>query len=260
MPLRAIALSIRCSFIKTLQTRYRGDSRMKTLLSSNIRSVLGKQPLQAFVRDRRDELMRHIRDLVHGQAQEFGVEVIDVRIRRADLPEENSQAIFRRMQTERQQEAAEIRAIGQEDSREIRASADKEVTVVKAQAYRDSEIIRSQGDGCRNRIFADAFGRDSEFFSFYRSMKSYEKALQSDKTSLVLSPQSPFFEFFLKPDENKQRKRQKRSGASRQRQKLFQVKDSSLQKRLCPELVAKNIKEQKESRKTDTTDTQGRKP
>ena len=144
-------------FYKTLQTRTRGDSRMQALLSSNMRSVLGREPLQAFVRDKRANLMRLIENLVHEQAADFGVEVVDVRIRRADLPEENSQAIARRMQTERQKEAAEIRAIGQEDSQEIRAGADKEVAVILSTAYRDAEITRSQGDGCRNRIFADAF-------------------------------------------------------------------------------------------------------
>lgn len=225
-------------FYQTLQTRVRGDSRVKDLLSSNMRSVLGRYPLQSFVRDNRDALMVRIRKLVHNQAQDFGVEVVDVRIRRADLPEENSQAIFRRMQTERQQEAAEIRAIGQEDSQQIRASADKEVAVVLSTAYRDSEIIRSQGDGCRNRIFANAFSRDADFFYFYRSMQSYEKALKGDNTSLILSPQSPFFDYFLKPNiKNKTAKSSQ--GARRARQKLFKT-GTGLRKKLCPGLVAAN--------------------
>ncbi len=232
-------------FYQTLQNRARGDSRMKALLSSNMRSVLGKQPLEAFVRDERDTLMGHITRLVHDQANDFGVEVVDVRIRRADLPEENSQAIFRRMQTERQQEASEIRAIGQEDAREIRARADKEVTVLIAAAYRDSEIIRSQGDGCRNRIFANAFSRDAEFFSFYRSMQSYERALQGNKTSLVLSPRSEFFSFFLDPKKGKLSSSRK---ASRRAPKKLSISDTSRRKH-CPDLVAAAKKREKAAAK-----------
>ncbi len=234
-------------FYQTLQTRQRGDSRLKALLSSNMRSVLGKKPLEAFVRDERNVLMMRIRSLMHAQAQDFGVDVLDVRIRRADLPEENSQAIFRRMQTERQQEASEIRAIGQEDARSIRAGADKEVTVLISAAYRDSEIIRSQGDGCRNRIFANAFSRDSEFFSFYRSMQSYEKSLQGNKTSLVLSPTSEFFSFFL---DHKKKKQGTSRPSRRSAQKLFQISDTS-RNRICPELVAAAKKAQKKKEKED---------
>ena len=221
-------------FYQTLQNRNGADSRMKSLLTSNMRSVLGKQPLQAFVRDNRSELMGLIKGLMKTQTADFGINIIDVRIRRADLPEENSQAIFRRMQTERQQEAAEIRAIGQQDSREIRATADKEVAFILASAYRDSEIIRSQGDGCRNRIFAYAFGRDPDFFAFYRSMEAYKKSLSGDKTSLILSPQSKFFNFFLDPNTKGRSQRAERPDGGQQ--KLFQIKDA-LRKQICAELT-----------------------
>ena len=187
-------------FYITVGTIQGGELRLQTLLNSGLRSVLGRENFVDVVRDKRAELMRRIRDLVNRQAQELGIEIVDVRIRRADLPEANSQAIFQRMQTERQQEAAEIRAIGQEDAREIRARADKEVTVIQAEANRDSEIIRGRGDGCRNRVFAAAFGLDPQFFAFYRSMQSYERALQSGDTSLVLSPDSEFFLFFRDPN------------------------------------------------------------
>ncbi|MEG9861486.1 MAG: protease modulator HflC [Parvularculales bacterium] len=187
-------------FYKTLGSIQAAESRLSTLLSSSLRSVLGKESFVAVVRDQRAELMQRIRALVNQQAQSLGIEIVDVRIRRADLPEANSQAIFRRMQTERQQEAAEIRAIGQQDSREIRAQADKEVTVILADANRDAEIIRGEGDGCRNRIFAAAYGQDPDFFAFYRSMQSYEEALNQGDTALVLSPDSEFFRFFRDPN------------------------------------------------------------
>ena len=234
-------------FYQTLQNRQRGDSRLKALLSSNMRSVLGKKPLEAFVRDERAVLMKQITQLVHDQAQDFGIKVVDVRIRRADLPEENSQAIFRRMQTERQQEASEIRAIGQEAGREIRATADKDVTVLIAAAYRDSEITRSQGDGCRNRIFASSFGRDPDFFAFYRSMQSYERALQGNKTSLVLSPDSEFFSFFLDPKKSKLSPSKR---PSRVRAKRLRSSDTS-RKKLCPDLVAADAVQKKKQDAAD---------
>lgn len=187
-------------FYITVGTIQGGELRLQTLLNSGLRSVLGRERFVDVVRDKRAVLMTRIRDLVNQQAQELGIEIVDVRIRRADLPEANSQAIFERMQTERQQEAAEIRAIGQEDAREIRARADKDVTVIQAEANRDSEITRGRGDACRNRVFAAAFGLDPQFFAFYRSMQSYERALQSEDTSLVLSPDSEFFLFFRNPN------------------------------------------------------------
>jgi membrane protease subunit HflC len=133
---------------------------------------------------------------VNQEATPFGVSIVDVRIKRVDLPEANMQAIYRRMQTERQREAAEFRAEGEGAARRIRATADREVTVIKAEATGESERIRGAGDGERNRIFAEAFGQDPDFFAFYRSMQAYEGALKAGDTRLLLSPDSQFFQYF----------------------------------------------------------------
>ena len=221
-------------FYITVGTIQGGELRLQTLLNSGLRSVLGRERFVDVVRDKRAVLMTRIRDLVNQQAQELGIEIVDVRIRRADLPEANSQAIFERMQTERQQEAAQIRAIGQEDAREIRARADKNVTVIQAEANRDAEITRGRGDACRNRVFAAAFGLDPQFFAFYRSMQSYERALQSEDTSLVLSPDSEFFLFFRNPNAIEEK-----SGAvprSSNADVLNLQEGGTLQLRFCPNL------------------------
>jgi membrane protease subunit HflC len=140
--------------------------------------------------------MRTIASQVNQEAEPFGVKVVDVRIKRVDLPEANMQAIYRRMQTERQQQAAEIRGEGEGASRGIRADADRQVTVIKAEATGESERIRGDGDAQRNRIYADAFNKDPDFFAFYRSMQAYEASLKSDDTRLLLSPDSQFFQYF----------------------------------------------------------------
>lgn len=187
-------------FYKSLQSESRARSRLAAVVSSSMRSVLGEEDFQAVVRDKRAVLMERIRDFVNEQAKDFGIEIVDVRIRRADLPEANSQAIYRRMQTEREQEASEFRARGQEVSRSIRAEADKSVTVLLAQATRDSEIIRGEGDACRNRVFATVYGQNPDFFAFYRSMQAYERSLENDQTTLVLSPDSAFFSILERPE------------------------------------------------------------
>ena len=226
-------------FYKALRDERRAQSRLSTIVSSSMRSVLGEEKFETVVRDQRSELMARISSLVNTQAADFGIEIIDVRIRRADLPEANSQAIYRRMQTEREQEAAEFRARGQEVGRAIRAQADKQVTVLIAEATRDSEVIRGQGDGCRNRVFAKVFGQDPDFFAFYRSMQAYETALEEEGTTMVLSPDSAFFQFLknpnsvLAPSKNGQVKR----GARVNVDKL--TKDGkSLSQSICPEIVA----------------------
>jgi membrane protease subunit HflC len=157
--------------------------------------VLGESTFIQVVRDERATLMNRIREQVDREAQNFGINVIDVKIRRADLPEANSQAIFQRMQTERQREAAEIRAQGAEQAQRTRARADRDVTVLLAEANSKSEQIRGDGDGQRNKIFAEAFGRDADFFNFYRSMQAYEAGLKGD-TRLLTAPDSDFFRFF----------------------------------------------------------------
>ena len=143
--------------------------------------------------------MAQMRDQLDHEAEQFGIEVVDVRIRRADLPEQNSQAVYQRMQTERQREAAEFRAQGSQKSQEIRAKADRDVTVLLADATSQAEQIRGQGDSERNRIFADAYNRDPDFFAFYRSMQAYEKSMQHGDTRLVLRPDSDFFRYFSDP-------------------------------------------------------------
>ena len=172
--------------------------RLATIINSRIRGVLGKQELATLLSKDRAKQMAIIQNDVNIEAKNFGIEIVDVRIKRADLPQANSEAIYARMQTERQREAKEFRAQGAEIATRIRSTADKEVTVILANAKKKSEIMKGEGDGQRNKIFADAFGKDPQFFSFYRAMQSYEKALIGGDTSLILSPDSDFFKFFGK--------------------------------------------------------------
>ncbi len=171
-------------------------SRLSTIINSRIRSVLGTQRLQTLLSADRTNQMSLIQEGVNKEAENFGIKIVDVRIKRADLPQANSEAIYKRMQTEREREAKEFRAKGAEMAAEITANADKEVTVILANADKSSQILKGEGDGKRNKIFADAFGRDPEFFAFYRAMQAYEKALIGGETSLILSPDSEFFKFF----------------------------------------------------------------
>jgi modulator of FtsH protease HflC len=175
------------------------DAQLAILLNSALRTVLGAATLTDVVRDKREELMAKMRDQIDIRSKPYGIEVIDVRIRRADLPPKNSQAVYQRMQTERQREAAEFRAQGSQKSQEIRARADRDVTVLLASATSHAEQVRGEGDSERNRIFADAYGRDPDFFAFYRSMQAYEKSMQRGDTRLVLKPDSEFFRYFSDP-------------------------------------------------------------
>ena len=171
-------------------------SRLATIINSRIRSVLGKQSLATLLSEDRTKQMAIIQEGVNAEAEKFGITIIDVRIKRADLPQANSEAIYKRMQTEREREAKEFRAKGAEMAVTITSTADKEVTVLLANAKKQSEIMKGEGDGQRNNIFAKAFGKDPEFFAFYRAMQAYEKALIGGDTSLILSPDSDFFKFF----------------------------------------------------------------
>ena len=171
-------------------------SRLATIINSRLRGVLGKQSLATLLSEDRSKQMDIIQNDVNAEAKNFGIEIIDVRIKRADLPQANSEAIYKRMQTEREREAKEFRAKGAEMAVTITSTADKEVTVLLANAKKQSEIMKGEGDGQRNRIFAEAFGKDPEFFAFYRAMIAYEKALIGGDTSLILSPDSDFFKFF----------------------------------------------------------------
>ncbi len=177
-------------------------SRLSTIINSRIRNVLGQEELQTLLSKDRSKQMALIKEGVNNEAQNFGINIVDVRIKRADLPQANSDAIYRRMQTEREREAKEFRAKGAEMAVTITSTADKEVTVILADAQKQSEIMKGEGDGERNKIFAEAFGQDPEFFAFYRAMQAYEKALIGGETSLILSPDSEFFKFFgnIKPE------------------------------------------------------------
>ena len=173
-------------------------SRLSTIINSRIRGVLGTQELATLLSKDRAKQMSIIQSDVNKEAEGFGIKIVDVRIKRADLPQANSEAIFKRMQTERQREAKEFRAEGAEIAAKITSTADKDVTVLIANANKQSQILKGEGDGQRNKIFANAFGRDPEFFSFYRAMQAYESALIGGDTSIVLSPDSEFFKFFGK--------------------------------------------------------------
>jgi modulator of FtsH protease HflC len=174
--------------------------QLKIFLNAALRQVLGDATLPDVVRNKREELMAQIRDQLDQKAKQFGIQVVDARIRRADLPVKNSEAVYARMQTERQREAAEFRAQGSQKSQEIKAKADRDVTVIVAEANQQSEQIRGEGDGERNSIFANAYGQDPGFFTFYRSMQAYERSFQKGDTNLVLRPDSDFFRYFGDPN------------------------------------------------------------
>ena len=186
-------------FYQNIGTRLQFDSRLSNFVNSSIRQVFSSASLDDVVKDKRDELLKSVTTLVHSQTEQFGVDVIDVRLKRADLPNQLRNNVYTRMQRERQQEAASWRAEGEEIARTIRAQADRQVVEIEADATKKSEIIRGEGDAERNKIFADAFSRDPKFFGFYRSMQAYEKGLSSGDTRLVISPNSEFFKYFKKP-------------------------------------------------------------
>jgi membrane protease subunit HflC len=183
-------------FYQSVGTEQTARSRLGSIISGSLRRVLGNVTLASVLSEERDRIMRQITDEVAAQAKAFGIDVIDVRLRRADLPEENSQAIYARMQSERQREAAEFRAQGAEFAQRIRSVAERERTVIIAEAQRQAQILRGQGDGESVRIYADAFGKNPDFFAFYRSMQAYRESLAGHDTTLVLSPDSEFFRFF----------------------------------------------------------------
>ena len=186
-------------FYQSVGTPRNADSQLGNVLNSAVRRVLGEASQQQIVRDQRSQLMVRIRDLVEAEGTKFGVSILDVRIRRADLPRQISEKVFSRMQAERQREAAEFRAQGNEQAQRITSKADRDVVVLRAQAQQEADKVRGEGDAERNRIFAEAFGKDPDFFSFYRSMQAYETGLKSTDTRMVMSPNSDFFKYFGKP-------------------------------------------------------------
>ena len=186
-------------FYQTLRYQDGVRSRLGPIVESALRRVLGSATFVEIVRDKREELMKRIATQVNSEGEEFGLEVVDVRMKRADLPEQNSKSVFQRMRAEREREAAEFRAEGAASANRIRATADREAVVIKAEASRKGEETRGNGDAERNRIYADAYTRDQDFFEFYRSMQAYENGLKSNDTRLLISPDSEFFKYFSDP-------------------------------------------------------------
>jgi len=186
-------------FYQTVGTVQTANVQLGTLLNAALRRVLGEVTLIQIVRDQRAELMVRSREQLDHEAASYGVAIVDVRIRRADLPEQNSQAVYERMKTERQREAAELRAEGAQRAQEIRSKAERDATVIEAEARSLGEQTRGAGDAERNRIFAEAYSQDRDFFAFYRSMNAYEAGLRSNDTRFLLRPDSDFFRFFGDP-------------------------------------------------------------
>ncbi|HKW55502.1 MAG TPA: protease modulator HflC [Stellaceae bacterium] len=183
-------------FFQRVRTEGTARGQLGAMISGSLRRVIGNVDLAAVVSDKRADIMRQIRDEVNGQAKDLGIDVIDVRIRRADLPEGNSQAIYDRMKSERQREAKQFRAQGAQQAQGIRANADRQRIEIMAEAQKQSQILRGQGDADSIRISADAFGKDKDFFAFYRSLQAYREALSGQDTTFVLSPDSEFFRYF----------------------------------------------------------------
>jgi membrane protease subunit HflC len=183
-------------FYQSIGSIQAANIQLTTLLNASLRRVLGEVTFITVVRDDREKLMARIREQLDKEADGYGIEVVDVRIRRADLPEQNSQAVYKRMQTEREREAQEFRAQGGQKAQEIKSKADREATVIIAEANSTAEQTRGAGDAERNRLFAEAYGKDPDFFAFYRSMSAYETGLRSNDTRFLLRPDSEFFRFF----------------------------------------------------------------
>jgi len=190
-------------FYQNIGTRLQFDSRLSNFVNASVRQVFSSASLNDVVRDKREELTKQVTELVHSQTVPFGVDVIDVRLKRADLPNQLRNNVYTRMQRERQQEAASWRAEGEEIARTIRAQANRQVVEIEADATKKSEILRGEGDAIRNKVFAEAFSQDPKFFAFYRSMQAYEKGFKSGDTRLVLSPDSDFFKYFKRSDGEK---------------------------------------------------------
>lgn len=189
-------------FYQTVRTEEQARSKLKEIVNSSVRKILGRTTLQELLSQKRTQIMSDISTAVKTDARQIGVSVADVRIRRADLPIEVLQAINARMKTERERDAKEFRAQGQQNAQQIRAKAEKERTIIIAEAAKQAEILRGEGDREATRIWNKAANRDPQFFAFYRSLAAYKKALNEGKTSLVLSPDSEFFRYFQKAPAN----------------------------------------------------------
>ena len=187
-------------FYQTVRNEFGAVARLESIIDSSVRRVLGKETLASILTGEREAINGSIRDEVNESVKSLGIEIIDVRLRRADYPQATSQNIFNRMKSEREREAKEFRATGEEEAQKIRADAEKTRTVIVAEARREAQEVRGQGDSEAIRIYADSFGRDPEFFAFYRSMEAYRKSIGESGTSMVLSPNSSFFRYFKDKD------------------------------------------------------------
>jgi membrane protease subunit HflC len=183
-------------FYTTVNNRMNAESKLSSILESSLRRIVGEISMVSLLTEDRNLVMSKIKEALSNEAEIFGIEIIDVRIVRGDLPKENSEAIFTRMQTEREKEARITRATGFEEAEKIKAEADKQKVIILADARKKAETTRGEGDSAASKIFASAFSRDPEFFNFYRSMQAYGQALQGDKTTMVISPDSEFFKYF----------------------------------------------------------------
>jgi membrane protease subunit HflC len=183
-------------FYTTVGNSYGLSGKLSGILDSSLRQVIGEVTLNELLTENRGNIMKKIKDAVGSSSEIFGIKIIDVRIMRADLPKENSDAIYARMQTEREKEAREIRAKGAEEADKIRAEANKQKTIIIAEAKKNSDIVRGNGESESNKIYANSFGRDPEFADFYRSMSAYKTAFSNDKTKMIISPDSDFFKYF----------------------------------------------------------------
>jgi modulator of FtsH protease HflC len=183
-------------FYQSVGTETAADQRLTSIISASLRRIIGNVELQAVISSQRAHIMKEIRDDVNNEAKGFGIDVVDVRLRRADLPKENEEAIYARMKTERQREAAQYRAQGAQQAQQIRADADRQRIEIIADAQRQAQILRGEGDAQSITIYADAYGKDPAFFSFYRSLQAYRDALTGPGTTFVVSPDSEFFKYF----------------------------------------------------------------
>lgn len=183
-------------FFNTVRSEDGVRARLGPIINAGLRSAMGKVTLTTVLSPERAEIIEAVRLEASEQGKRFGIEILDIRIRRADLPVETSQAVYQRMRTEREQEAAEFRAQGFEQAERIKATADREATVIMAESTKEAEILKGQGEATRTKILNQAYGQDEGFFNFYRSMQAYERSLANDKTYIVMSPEGDFFDFF----------------------------------------------------------------
>lgn len=183
-------------FYTTVRNTYGLSSKLSGILDSSLRQVIGEVTLTKLLTEDRVNIMEKIREVVSRESKIFGVKIVDVRIMRADLPQENSNAIYARMQTEREKEAREIRANGAEKAAKIRAEADKQKTIIIANAKKEADLTRGNAEAKSNKIYAKSYGRDPEFADFYRSMQAYKEAFSEGQTKMVVSPDGEFFKYF----------------------------------------------------------------